>query len=232
MEAAILRGYNELDICTTSMVFDLLKRTLSRQLRPVSYANSLERRLRGWTSPRASDEQVMTLLVFGGLDLIRSVMVIPTYNERMKNFEHWMEVLVPSPPPENSRSSQGKPDTSVIPQRVRQVSNHTTVARIMAIFPNLTHFFNVWDLEELTGSRVLSAGTPFQNRIHRSSFDFLTLLRCKEQMNSDFELQGDNELDDYCGIWGDRDGLSEFLAYRIMATSQASIFTKYVAACR
>ncbi|KAL9576010.1 MAG: hypothetical protein Q9212_007469, partial [Teloschistes hypoglaucus] len=67
-EIAIMRAYNQDQICHTSLVFELLKKILCSRLRPASYATYVERRARGWTKPAATDEQVVALMVFGGLE--------------------------------------------------------------------------------------------------------------------------------------------------------------------
>ncbi|KAI4141723.1 MAG: hypothetical protein L6R39_005214 [Caloplaca ligustica] len=183
-EVEILDGYNQWEVCNTSLVFELVKKTLFRQLRPVSYATSLERRLRGWTKPSATDQQVMKLVVFGGLDAIKRIMVIQSYNMRIKALDQWLEFLTATEPPNNSHVVGDRTDTLPIYRSFYYSFDSTTTARIMKILPDRVCFFNVWELAKLTGSRI---GTLERYRNRMGLVEFLVLLR--EDIDSDFELR-------------------------------------------
>ena len=187
LEIEILRNYNELQLGNTCMIFDLLKRLLSRQLRPASYATHLERRLRGWTSPKANDEQVLMLMILGGLDAVKRVMVVPAYNNRIKKLEDWTESLIPAASTRSGRLSGAKPNATFPVQGYLSTFNHITAARAMTILPSLASFFNIWELKQLTG---LSASSHVRsNRMgRRERYEFLTLL-IHRPMNTDFELR-------------------------------------------
>lgn len=111
-----------------SLVFEFLRKILSRQLRPASYATYLERRIRGWTEPSASDDKFMSLIVFGGLSAINHVLNNPTYNKQIRACEDW----------------QSQVGSSELPR-------HATIQRIRGLLPNHSHFFNPWVLADTRG---------------------------------------------------------------------------------
>ncbi|KAL8876339.1 MAG: hypothetical protein Q9198_005448 [Flavoplaca austrocitrina] len=119
-----------------SLVFGFLRTILSRQLRPASYATFLERRIRGWTKPCASDDQFISLIVFGGLSAINHVLNNPTYNKRILACEDW----------------QSQASSSELPR-------HATIQRIRAVLPNRTQFFNPWARAESKGELWLKPDT-------------------------------------------------------------------------
>ncbi|KAL8724029.1 MAG: hypothetical protein Q9166_008173 [cf. Caloplaca sp. 2 TL-2023] len=135
IELDLMRQYNSMLIDRTSMVFDMLKKTLFRQLRPVSYAPFHERRFRGWTKPPANDEQVMALMVFGGLDTIKQVISIPTYNMRIQALDDWLSMA-----------------GTIKDRSMNHGLSLGTIKRIKAILPDASRFFNIWKLAEAAGS--------------------------------------------------------------------------------
>ncbi|KAL8817804.1 MAG: hypothetical protein Q9223_003432 [Gallowayella weberi] len=137
-EHDILKQYNRRLINRTSMVFDMLKKTLFRQLRPASYATLLERRIRGWTEPSAQDDQVMSLIVFGGLDAIKEVIGISSYNMRIRALENWL-ATAGIPQPSQTKKNRAMP-------KDRSMDNALSLAmikRIQTILPDRFEFFNV-----------------------------------------------------------------------------------------
>lgn len=184
-ELDILREYNEMQIFTTETVFELLKKTLCRQLRPVSYAGSLERRVRGWSKPPASQEQVVSLMIFGGLSAVTKIVVIKSYDMRMRALELWMkDVLSPT------ARLEGK-DVETLPayQWLYPPLDPMTKDRMMAILPDLAHFFNIGELESKTGSQLDVPGPPTA-RI--GMLQLLNLWRTGGFMRSDFDLRRHN----------------------------------------
>lgn len=186
-EVGILRGYNEWEVCRTSMVFEFLKKTLFRQLRPVSYAGPVERRLRGWTKPSASDSQVMALMIFGGFDAIKKVITIQSYNMRIKALERWLKPLAPTEPPRNLQLAARNREHLLIPPTFRHSLDPEIACRMMLILPDRARFFNVWELEELTGSQIFTSDVRM-TRYRRELLEFLALLR-SDALDTDFELR-------------------------------------------
>lgn len=141
-EHDIMKQYDSGLIAIVSIVFDLLKKTLFRQLRPASYASFLERQIRGWTKPSAKDDEVMSLIVFGGLGAIEQIISVPTYNLRIQTLESWLSTLGISQPPQAKKN-----------QAARQPSmDHglglATIKRIQTMLPNRSDFLNVVALAE------------------------------------------------------------------------------------
>lgn len=161
-EVEILKDYNDREVCNTCLVFEFLKKTLFRQLRPASYAGSVERRLRGWTKPSASDDQVMTLMVFGGLDAIKRVITNQTYNARINLLEHELKSVVRTLDP-------------------------VVTSRMMRLLPDRARWFNVWALQKLTGSNIITSTASTSTR-QMEPLEFLALLR-SEAMDRDFDLR-------------------------------------------
>lgn len=188
-EFEILEQYNETEICRTSMVFELLKRVLGRQLRPASYAGYVERHLRGWTKPSGSDEQVLSLMIFGGLEAVHRVMSLPTYNGRIEALEDELnqstsgspsgksQLPVPGTMPRASRSLVDPLD-SVTAERIKAV----------AFAPPRERFFDVWEMERLLLSKAITSNIPSQACEYLAPQDFLKLLR-SDEMDSNFELR-------------------------------------------
>ncbi|KAI4266080.1 MAG: hypothetical protein L6R35_006991 [Caloplaca aegaea] len=185
-EAEILNGYNESEVCSTSMVFDLLKKTLFRELRPVSYATSWEWRLRGMSMCSASDQQVMELMVFGGLSGIKKVVTIPSYNRRLQELECWLTVLTPFETPKTSSLVGGKDETTLLVHRNFHHANDPVItARIIKILPYRSSFFDVWELIHLTKSKI-GRFDAHSTRMERP--DFLQLAT-SGSMSSDFSMR-------------------------------------------
>ncbi|KAL8742348.1 MAG: hypothetical protein Q9184_008270 [Pyrenodesmia sp. 2 TL-2023] len=187
-EIDILREYNEVHVFNTEKVFELLKKTLSRQLRPVSYAGSLERRIRGLSKPPASQEQVVSLMVFGGLSAVTRIVVMKSYDMRIRALELWMKNIL-------------SPTAQLEGQEVETLPAHgclfppldpTTKDRMMAILPVLAHFFNIDELESKTGLEVISSDVPGPSTARIGMVQFFELWRTGRLMRSDFDLRRHN----------------------------------------
>ncbi|KAL8689943.1 MAG: hypothetical protein Q9218_004505 [Villophora microphyllina] len=120
-EIAILRQYNQDEMCWTSLVFEHLKKVLCRQLRPASYATYVERRVRGWTKPAASDEQVVSLMIFGGVEGINRFMRFPTYNSRIDalqdGLKHYTKGIPQAISPILGKEGSSEQATSQVPSK-------------------------------------------------------------------------------------------------------------------
>ena len=82
IQRQIIERYDLQHIYLAHAMFNLLAMVVYRKLRPPSYAGNLERRLRGWSRQPATREDVVKLLVIGGLDEVKRVMEGKTYVER------------------------------------------------------------------------------------------------------------------------------------------------------
>ncbi|KAL9592528.1 MAG: hypothetical protein Q9179_006624 [Wetmoreana sp. 5 TL-2023] len=186
-EIEILKLYNEMEICRTSMVFELLKKVLCRQLRPASYATYVERRVRGWTKPSATDQQVVSLMIFGGLEAIKRVMSFRTYNERIEALHDGLSHLTSGISREVSQLPVSGSLSRVAMSLVKPLYLFI-INRLSTVIPDRVRFFNVGELEVLVGSHAITSKVPSEAFGLMRSVDFLTLLR-SDSMNSDFELR-------------------------------------------
>ncbi|KAI4179415.1 MAG: hypothetical protein LQ348_005400 [Seirophora lacunosa] len=165
-EVEILNEYDEVEVYSTSMVFDLLKKTLSRELRPVSYATSWEWRLRGLTLRSATERQVMELMVFGGLGAIKKVITISSYSRRLQELECWMHALTPV------EAANETDDSLIVHRNYCYALAPVIAARIMRILPSRASFFDVWELGHRTGLQIGRVDVPMRRM---EPADFLRL---------------------------------------------------------
>ena len=78
-------------------LWDQVMRIVYRKLRPATYATKLERKLRGWNHPPASEGHIRDLLVFGGLEALYRVITVHGFASRMKAFDKMvLSVQTPS----------------------------------------------------------------------------------------------------------------------------------------
>lgn len=64
-----------------------IMKVVTRKFRPATYATKVERTLRGWHHPPASEEDMMSLIVFGGLEALYHIITIHGFASRMKGFD-------------------------------------------------------------------------------------------------------------------------------------------------
>ena len=79
-------------IVPTYQFHRLMMAALRQRLRPPSYAGTLERVVRGWHREPATNEELATLLLFGGVEQVYRIVKIKTYADRMKELRHFFEV--------------------------------------------------------------------------------------------------------------------------------------------
>lgn len=178
-ECEIMRQYSSGD--RLSLVFEMVKKTLFRQLRPASYATFREMRIRGRIESSANDDKVMSLIVIGGVEGIYHVVSKPTYDLRIQALEDMLSKAGGSELP------RAKPDT--LP---RGSTTHdpgpATVQRIKAILPDRSHFFNQWARIDSRGPRDFTLEMRPLAFPKPDMGEFQLWLRTK-QMKSDFELR-------------------------------------------
>ena len=68
-------------------LWEQVMKVVSRKFRPATYATKVERTLRGWHHPPASEDDLMNLLVFGGLEALYRVITVHGFASRMKAFD-------------------------------------------------------------------------------------------------------------------------------------------------
>jgi hypothetical protein len=85
-----------------------------QKLRPPTYAGTIERKLRGWDRTPASDADVAQVLVYGGMEEVLKIMVIPTYSARLQALNVAIDRINGRSLPVGSRRMEGKPNPKVI----------------------------------------------------------------------------------------------------------------------
>ncbi|KAG7006136.1 hypothetical protein G7Y79_00016g041210 [Physcia stellaris] len=68
-------------------LWEQVMKVVSRKFRPATYATKVERTLRGWHHPPASEEDMMSLIIFGGLEALYRVITVHGFASRMKAFD-------------------------------------------------------------------------------------------------------------------------------------------------
>lgn len=193
-ELYIMRdNYNQNEICTTSLVFEHLKKIFCSRLRPASYATYVERCARGWTKPAATDEQLTSLMVFGGLEGISSIIDLPTYNKRIDalgdRLDHYTSsactpAAAQPPPPQ---PGQNLPR---IQQQLLLPLPQLTLDRMKTVLPDRVRFFNLSELSQLVDANSAGYHVPATTMMT----DFLTELRSGD-MAFEFPLRRQEPLE-------------------------------------
>lgn len=190
-EAHVVRQYNGHVIHDLVSLSRLLIRGIGRkQLRPSSYAGMLERRLRGWSTKPASEEQCMRLFVIGGLESVYMVISLPDYSKRIDALKRHLQHLSSKPmDPQlarrfcvmsrNNRHMKSRPELSTImPPLDEPIAN-----RISQLLPNQDDFLNIQRL-----SALFEPGVVLVDKI-QNPWDFSRSLMFEEYTGHDFGLQ-------------------------------------------
>ena len=78
-------------------LWEQIMKIVYRKFRPATYANVVERSLRGWNHPAASENDISHLLIFGGLEALHRVITIRGFASRMKAFDKMvLQIQTPS----------------------------------------------------------------------------------------------------------------------------------------
>ena len=93
VQRQIIERYDLQNIYLAHAMFNLLAMVVYRKLRPPSYAGNLERKLRGWSKEPATREDVVKLLVIGGLDEVKRVIEHKTYAERREALDIYLRSI-------------------------------------------------------------------------------------------------------------------------------------------
>ncbi|KAL9123163.1 MAG: hypothetical protein Q9187_000279 [Circinaria calcarea] len=93
IQRQIIERYDLQSIYLAHAMFNILSLVVYRKLRPPSYAGDLERKLRGWSKQPATREDVVKLLVVGGLDEVKRVIEHKTYAERRDALEIYLRSI-------------------------------------------------------------------------------------------------------------------------------------------
>ena len=75
--------------------FLFMVQTLTRKLRPPTYAGSIEKVMRGWTKRPACDEDIAFVLVLGGVSQVAKLLACKNYSERRRLLHTFITRLSP-----------------------------------------------------------------------------------------------------------------------------------------
>lgn len=109
-------------------LWEQVMKVVARKFRPATYATKVERTLRGWHHPPASEEDMMSLVVFGGLEALYRVITIHGFASRMKAFDKM--VLQLQTPTEISTKDDMRVIFGVLPPLSREAI--TTVRKYLS----------------------------------------------------------------------------------------------------
>ncbi len=106
IEKRIIDRYHPEYLLKLHQMYKLLLAAFVRKLRPPSYAGRLERSLRGWSKTPASQDDIVKVLLLGGLRVVNRIIGIKTYAARRKALDDFIEGLT-LPKEDNSTRSNG-----------------------------------------------------------------------------------------------------------------------------
>lgn len=109
----LLGCYEPGAISRAMRLWEQIMKIVYRKFRPATYANVVERSLRGWNHPAASENEIRDLLIFGGLEALHRVITIRGFASRMKAFDKI--VLQIQTPAETSLKDDMKAAFGVMP---------------------------------------------------------------------------------------------------------------------
>lgn len=76
-------------------MYCFIVQTLTRKLRPPTYAGSLEKFVRGWTGQPACNEDIAFVLVLGGISQVAKLLACKNYSERRRLLHTFITRLSP-----------------------------------------------------------------------------------------------------------------------------------------
>ncbi|KKA30194.1 hypothetical protein TD95_001907 [Thielaviopsis punctulata] len=97
IEARIMQGYDDQILLRVHEVFPVVISTFCRQLRPPTYAGTIERGIRGYHKDKPSDEVTAAIICLGGPYQMVRLWEIIGYNHRRNAVDHWYEHLLTEP---------------------------------------------------------------------------------------------------------------------------------------
>ncbi|KAL9047369.1 MAG: hypothetical protein Q9214_000036 [Letrouitia sp. 1 TL-2023] len=185
-QATLSSQYNPRHIHETAALCRFLLMHTSRRLRPVSYATSFERTLRGWTRDAATWQQCVSLFILGGLDSIKRLVWIPNYSRRMKTLEVELRPWVDEAGRELNSCTSTLTSLRRVPRRMLPSLNQETTEQIIRIQPALLELLDLPLIAESTGVRIgCNEFIPMLTRF--DVFTFGTYLTSNE-VESNFDL--------------------------------------------
>ncbi|KAI9717405.1 MAG: hypothetical protein M1812_004757 [Candelaria pacifica] len=102
LQIEIIDSHSPQTLLVVHEMYRLLLRSFSRKLRPPTYAGRLERSVRGWKKPPPSEDDIVKVLLAGGLPEVNRIFHVQTYAERRRSIEDFVRVI-------DSRQGQNLP---------------------------------------------------------------------------------------------------------------------------
>ena len=95
-EMKILEQYDIKILSRTDAMYKVLCMIVVRKLRPPSYAGKFERALRGWSREPAREEDIVKLLVLGGLEEVKNILDFYNYAARRNALDDYIARTFPT----------------------------------------------------------------------------------------------------------------------------------------
>lgn len=220
-EKRIIDGYDSKQLLQVHQMYKLLLAAFVRKLRPPSYAGRFERSLRGWSKTPASQDDIVKVLVLGGIREVKRIIEIKTYAARRKSLDEFIEglklpkddreggdrvTIVTEPPIAFSANSTLVANS--VERFVTAFLNEEMIGRIAPLLPELRH---IW-------SNTAEA-TLLDKGVIRSVHEIPTMREFIESLMRDEDSGGRNdELHD--GVYEDTsDGEEERIGIEGLALS-------------
>ncbi|KAI9867768.1 MAG: hypothetical protein M1830_005746 [Pleopsidium flavum] len=92
-EKSIINSYDPEQLLQVHQMYKLLVPIFVRKLRPPSYAGRFERSLRGWSQTPASQDDIVKVLLLGGIKEVMRIIEVKTYAARRKALDGFIEGL-------------------------------------------------------------------------------------------------------------------------------------------
>lgn len=185
-QATLSSQYNPRHIHETAALCRFLLVHISRRFRPVSYATSFERALRGWTRNAATLQQCVSLLILGGLDSVKRLVWIPNYSRRMKALEVELRPRVDKSGKELCSCASTLTSLQPVFRRILPPLNQEITEQVIRIQPTSHELLGLPFIASSTGNRIgHDEFIPMLTRF--DAFEFGTYLTLNE-VDSDFDL--------------------------------------------
>lgn len=106
IEKRIIDRYDPKQLLQVHQMYKLLLAAFVRKLRPPSYAGRLERSLRGWGKTPASQDDIVKVLLVGGIREVKRIIEIKSYAARRKALDEFIETLTLPKEDDDTRSNR------------------------------------------------------------------------------------------------------------------------------
>jgi hypothetical protein len=109
IESQVMAMYDDQTLLKVHQVFPLIISSISRRLRPPSYAGRIERSIKGYLKDRPADEVYSSIVLIGGLRQAQRFWETKGYNIRRESVDVWYGFITKTPveaPPPKSKMAR------------------------------------------------------------------------------------------------------------------------------